>query len=106
MKTTTTFLLLLIALVAPGCRSRHSGAQGAVKTETIAPAAPEPAAGPTDSITTQTVDVEDSRSVAEGGDTAAADNTTTTAVKKKKSGAAATSRKAPRPQSRPAGRTQ
>ena len=56
---------LLIVLAALGCRNREKAA-GAASTETIAPAQSQPV--PTDSgDLTQTVDIEDSRSEAEGG---------------------------------------
>jgi|GEM_PF-2986717 len=55
-----------MALVAAAaCGKRESAATGSA-TETIAPAPPQPATTGTDALT-QTVDVEDSRSEAEGG---------------------------------------
>jgi predicted small secreted protein len=57
-------LLVAVALVLGGCRDRGVGADGEV-TETIAPAAPQPAPMGADALT-QTIDVEDSRSDAEG----------------------------------------
>jgi hypothetical protein len=100
----TALTLLAIALMLPGCKGRMGGG-GSAQTQTIAPAASKPAPTTPDAMT-QTVDIEDSRSEAEGGvltDTAA--KTTAKAVKKK-TGAAASSRKTPASQSRPAGRTQ
>jgi hypothetical protein len=57
-------LLVAVALVMGGCRDRGAGLDGEV-TETIAPAAPQPAPMGADAMT-QTIDVEDSRSDAEG----------------------------------------
>ena len=55
--------IAVVLLAFAGCKGREKAEAGA--TETIAPASPQPA---TDSeVTTQTVDVEDSRSEAEGG---------------------------------------
>lgn len=77
MKTSTLRLavvLLGVALAVGGCkkiRERSSGSSGA--TETIAPANPQPDQTGTDAMT-QTVDIEDSRSEAEG---AALNNTAT-----------------------------
>ncbi len=97
----TAFLLLVLALAAAGCKGRNARAHNAVKTETMAPAVsttPDAAASSTDSITTQTVDVEDSRSVAEGDDTSSDETGTTAQTPAKKKAPA--SRKA-----HPAGRT-
>ncbi len=101
----TALAFLVLAIVAGGCKGHGRSARNATNTETIAPAAPEPAPNGTDAMT-QTVDVEDSRSIAEGEtDTAAVASDTATAVKKK-SGAAASSRRTPGSKSRPPGRTQ
>ena len=54
----------LLATATAGCRRDHDRAAGAVQTQTIAPAAAQPA--PNDAMT-QTVDVEDSRSEEDGG---------------------------------------
>jgi hypothetical protein len=54
---------LLCALALAGCRGKEASTGDA--TETIAPAAPQPAT--TETEMTQTVDVEDSRSEADGG---------------------------------------
>ena len=97
----TAFLLLVLALAAGGCKGRGARAHNGVKTETMAPAvstAPDAAANSTDSITTQTVDVEDSRSIAEGDDTSSSETSTSAPASAKKK--TATSRKG-----RPAGRT-
>lgn len=66
-----TVLMAVLMLAFAGCKGREKADAGA--TETIAPAAPKPAATDSD-VTTQTVDVEDSRSEAEGG---ALNNSTT-----------------------------
>jgi hypothetical protein len=104
--TALTILALLVALA--GCKGRMAGDGGSGHTETIAPAASKPAPTTPDAMT-QTVDIEDSRTEAEGAgtsvDTAASATTTATAVQKK-TGAAATSRKTPPSQSRPPSRTQ
>ena len=103
----TAFLLLVIALVAGGCKAR-SGHASKTQTETMAPAAPTTTQPESTDPMTQTVDVEDSRSIAEGDDTSSqqAPDTTTAKAVRGKTGAAATSRKLPSSQSRPAGRTQ
>lgn len=99
----TALVILVLAVVAGGCKARHGNAQNSQKTETMAPAAPATTPETSDPMT-QTVDVEDSRSVAEGGvDTMASD---TASAAKAKTGAAASSRKTPVSQSRPPGRTQ
>lgn len=62
---------MTLPLIAAAChRGSNDSAQG-VQTQTIAPAAAQPAANGTDAMT-QTVDVEDSRSVAEGDQSTAA----------------------------------
>jgi hypothetical protein len=71
-KTIVGFAVVALLLLAGGCKGRESAAGGA--TETIAPAQPKPDATGSDAMT-QTVDVEDSRSEAEG----AGLNSTTTA---------------------------
>jgi hypothetical protein len=58
------FMTLPLALAACGGRAGDSSKN--VQTQTIAPAAAQPAPNGNDAMT-QTVDVEDSRSVAEGG---------------------------------------
>jgi hypothetical protein len=57
--------LALGTLALGGCR-KESKATGSAATETIAPAAAQPEATGTDAMT-QTVDIEDSRSEADGG---------------------------------------
>ena len=66
MKTTLRMLAvtMLIALAALGCK-REQKAGGAASTETISPATPQPEQTGTGDLT-QTVDIEDSRSEAEG----------------------------------------
>ena len=75
-------LIMMLALAAAAC---HRGANDSARdqqTQTIAPAAAQPAPNGNDAMT-QTVDIEDSRSVAEGG-TATASTTTTAAPPAKK----------------------
>jgi hypothetical protein len=63
-------LFMMLPLAAAACH-RHAGDPSkSVQTQTIAPAAAQPAPNGSDAMT-QTVDVEDSRSVAEGGATTA-----------------------------------
>jgi hypothetical protein len=57
-------VVLLAALALPACRNRETA--GGEATETIEPAAPQPAPTGTDAMT-QTVNVEQGRSEAEGG---------------------------------------
>jgi len=66
--TLSLLLLMMLALFAAGCRGRKSSsATGtAPTTQTIAPAAGQPAANGGDAVT-QTVDVEDGRSEDDGG---------------------------------------
>ncbi len=103
----TALALLAVVLVFGGCKGRLSGGAGSARSETIAPAESKPAPTTPDAMT-QTVDIEDSRTEAEGGvltDTAASSTNTAAAVKRK-TGAAASSRKRPPSQSRPPARTQ
>jgi len=78
----TFVCFVALAFIAYACRERkHASGPGAVQTQTVAPAAAQPSANGTDDMT-QTVDVGDGRSEADGGfmtDTAA--GTTTTAAK-------------------------
>jgi hypothetical protein len=70
-----SFLMLIVVLVAPvACRREHAAQKPVVKTETIAPAPAPPSPTGSDAMT-QTVDVEDSRSEAEGGVLTASDST-------------------------------
>jgi len=71
----TIVWLAVIAAVLGGCKGRESAS--ADKTETIAPAQPKPGATDSDAMT-QTVDVEDGRSEAEGGALSTTATTTTT----------------------------
>jgi hypothetical protein len=65
-RTTPLFFLLLLALIAPcGCH-RKKQPNNPAATQTIAPAVAQPDPSGTDAGT-QTVEVEDSRSEAEGG---------------------------------------
>lgn len=89
-----------------GCRGRNEASTSS-QTNTIAPAVAQPAPTGTDALT-QTVNIEDNRSAAEGAglNEPQATKTATAAAVKRKTGAAASSRKTPVSQSRPAGRTQ
>ena len=58
-------LIMTLLLAAASCRRGGDAARG-VQTQTIAPAAAKPAPNGSDAMT-QTVDIEDSRSEAEGG---------------------------------------
>ena len=60
----TMVVLALVTVALGGCKGRESASGGA--TETIAPAQSKPGATDTDAMT-QTVNVEDGRSEAEGG---------------------------------------
>jgi hypothetical protein len=71
VKKTATLSLLIVMMIVPfsiGCRGRKSSsATGtAATTQTIAPAAGQPAVNGGDAVT-QTVDVEDGRSEDDGG---------------------------------------
>jgi hypothetical protein len=81
-------VVLLIGVAALACRKEKPTGEAGGATETIAPAQPQPDATGTGDLT-QTVDIEDSRSEAEGGvltspnaptTTGAAGTTTTTAT--------------------------
>ena len=61
-------LIMMLPLALAACRGRAGDPSKNVQTQTIAPAAAQPAPNGNDAMT-QTVDVEDSRSVAEGGAT-------------------------------------
>jgi ABC-type Fe3+-hydroxamate transport system substrate-binding protein len=75
----TILLLILVALLPAGCSRHKSGGPGSQTTQTIAPAPGMPAPTGTDAMT-QTVEVDDSRSEADG---MASSTTTTKAVVKK-----------------------
>jgi hypothetical protein len=66
--TLSLLIMLMLALSAAGCRGRKSSsATGTAQTtQTIAPAAAQPAVNGGDAVT-QTVDVEDGRSEDDGG---------------------------------------
>ena len=64
-------LVLALALAAAACHRGANDPAHNVQTQTIAPAAAQPAPNGSDAMT-QTVDVEDSRSEAEGGTATAA----------------------------------
>ena len=60
-------LITSLPLALAACRGKEgAGAQGAQTTQTIAPAAAKPAPNGNEALT-QTVDIEDGRSEAEGG---------------------------------------
>lgn len=59
-------LMMALALAAVGCHRGANDPAHNVQTQTIAPAPAQPAPNGSDAMT-QTVDVEDSRSEAEGG---------------------------------------
>jgi hypothetical protein len=86
-------LIVLVALSVGACKGRYGTAQ-APQSETIAPAAAKPAPTGTDAMT-QTVDIEDSRSDAEGAGLN---------QPAKSSKAAAVKRKTPKSPPRPPGR--
>ncbi|MGZ4779813.1 MAG: hypothetical protein ACXV5L_11485 [Thermoanaerobaculia bacterium] len=68
MRKTTVSILVLTCLLIVGsaCRGRAGSVRGTAPTETIAAPAPQPAPTGTEAMT-QTVDIEDSRSVDDGG---------------------------------------
>jgi hypothetical protein len=73
--------LVALALAAYACRERkQAGNKGTVQTQTVAPAAAQPSANGTDAMT-QTVDVGDGRSEADGGVVTDTAPGTTTAAK-------------------------
>ena len=78
-------VVLLIGLAALACRREKATGQSGETTQTIAPAQPQPDATGTGDLT-QTVDIEDGRSEAEGGvltssnPSATTDTTATTAT--------------------------
>lgn len=77
-RLTTLFAVVTIAFALSHCRGRESA--GTAATETIEPAKPQPEDTGTDAMT-QTVDIEDSRSEAEGASLTRGEpptNTTTT----------------------------
>ena len=75
-------MIMMLALAAAACHRGSSDTKN-VQTQTIAPAAAQPAPNGSDAMT-QTVDVEDSRSVAEGGVTTQAPAKKPAAPAKKK----------------------
>lgn len=67
MKKSIAPLLIALVALSAGCRRNEKTPPGGVsKTETIAPAQAQPSPTGTEAMT-QTVDIEDSRSEAEGG---------------------------------------
>ena len=95
--------LFLICLLALFCAKKEGATGGAEATETISPAVAQPSPTGTDAMT-QTVDIEDSRSVAEGGTATAGDTTTTTGTATPATETA--EKKTQSTKSRPPGRTQ
>ena len=95
--------LFLICLLVLSCGRKEEGTAGGDATETISPAVAQPSPTGTDAMT-QTVDIEDSRSVAEGGTATAGDTTTTTGTATPATETA--ERKTQSTKSRPPGRTQ
>lgn len=75
-KALTPLAVLFLAVMMPACHrgGAKNGAQG-VTTQTIAPAAAKPDATGSGDAMTQTVDVDDSRSEADGGVNAPASGT-------------------------------
>jgi hypothetical protein len=79
-----TLILITMLPLAAACHRRGADpARGAQTTQTIPPAAAKPAPNDSEALT-QTVDVEDSRSEAEGGVTNAPAKKAPPAVAKKK----------------------
>ncbi|HEX8172375.1 MAG TPA: hypothetical protein VF824_17710 [Thermoanaerobaculia bacterium] len=69
MKKSSTRILIVLfaaAVAFASCNGREAASKDG-GTETIAPAQPQPASSGTDEAMTQTVDIEDSRSEADGG---------------------------------------
>lgn len=87
VRKTIVPLLFAVAFLA-GCNRHRANSTGAETTQTIAPATAQPAAFGTDTAMTQTVEIEDSRSDADGGtstvtETKKVTKTTKPPVKKK-----------------------
>lgn len=59
-------MIVMVMLGVAGCNRHKGAAQEGTQTQTMSPAAAQPAPTGTDAMT-QTVDIEDSRSEAEGG---------------------------------------
>ena len=78
---TIALLMVVAALLSTGCYRSRSGGNSAAQTETIAPANAQPAPTGTDALT-QTTEVEDSRSEADGGVTSPAATSTAKAPAK------------------------
>ena len=76
-------LMLCVILSAAACHRerRHQAGNPAASTQTVAPAAAQPAPTGTDAMT-QTVNVEDSRTVDDGGTPTAHPTATATPAKK------------------------
>ena len=86
VRKTVILLFFAVAFLA-GCNRHKANGTGAETTQTIAPATAQPAVG-TDTAMTQTVEIEDSRSDADGGtstvmETKKATKTTKPPMKKK-----------------------
>jgi hypothetical protein len=80
---TFSLLMIVAALLTAGCHRSRPGGNSGVQTETIAPANAQPAPTGTDALT-QTTEVEDSRSEADGGVTSPAATSTAKAPAKAK----------------------
>lgn len=73
----TSILVLSIVVLLPGCRQQHNVSNGGQPvTQTIAPAEAKPAPTSGTDALTQTVEIGDGRSEAEGGAAEAATTTT------------------------------
>ena len=80
LRKTVILLLFAVALLA-GCNRHRASSNGAETTQTIAPATAQPGASGTDTALTQTVEIEDSRSDADGGTSTVTEKTKTTTTK-------------------------
>ena len=83
VRKTVVPLLFAVAFLA-GCNRHRANNTGAETTQTIAPATAQPAAVGTDTAMTQTVEIEDSRSDADGGTSTVIEKTKTTKAPVKK----------------------
>jgi uncharacterized lipoprotein YajG len=78
-----TFIPLLFAVAfLAGCNRNRANNTGPETTQTIAPATAQPAAAGTDTAMTQTVEIEDSRSDADGGTSTVTEKTKATKTTK------------------------
>ncbi len=79
VRKTVILLLFAVAFLA-GCNRHRANNTGAETTQTIAPATAQPAVSGTDTAMTQTVEIEDSRSDADGGTSTVTETTKTKKV--------------------------